>query len=670
MTRIFVRWLPAALMLAAACEGGSQEVGPLPGQGGQGAIGGSGAGGGGGGPGCPDLFAPSLQTFSIDISAADWAAIQEEFHTVGQLDGDVFVQHMPMLYPVTFHYGSETVSDAFIHLRGDSSWREAVQFDGAAGKMQLSIVFDNVNPEARFHGVDKIKLDMPRTDPTFLHDRVGNAWLRSIGIPAVCATSARLMVNGALYGVYVAEESIGHQLVKEFFPGNSDGDLLDGGWTPQTNKLAPNHARQQLFWDATTPAALAAIVDVPGSLPAWAAEALLNDADGYWGGDHNFFIYDQGAKGYVFFPHDLDSTFEYLDRYDSDPITWWSVRDGWPLPIPQHYRIVIGDDGMRRQFVEALRRSSPATTSASFRGGWMPGRRRSRARSGRIRTGPSTCRRPTSRTPSRACAAGSRSAADYVRKWLACWDSGTGADADGDGVDLVPRLPRRHGVGSRRRRRDLRQSRSTTTATPSSTTAVSSRARGVCPFSRRCRTRLPMLRRLRDLLAAAALVLLLLFLTPAGAATGAPATKELVVFEAASLKDAFAKLARTFEKANAGVKVVANAAGSQELRAQIEHGAAADVMASADRKHMDALVKQGLVVSPSVFTCNEPVIVVRTALAASIKALADLPHTERIVIGTPEVPIGAYTLQILDKAAAKLGAGSPSACRRRSPRAS
>jgi molybdate transport system substrate-binding protein len=168
-----------------------------------------------------------------------------------------------------------------------------------------------------------------------------------------------------------------------------------------------------------------------------------------------------------------------------------------------------------------------------------------------------------------------------------------------------------------------------------------------------------MLRRLRDLLAAAALVLLLLFLTPAGAATGAPATKELVVFEAASLKDAFAKLARTFEKANAGVKVVANAAGSQELRAQIEHGAAADVMASADRKHMDALVKQGLVVSPSVFTCNEPVIVVRTALAASIKALADLPHTERIVIGTPEVPIGAYTLQILDKAAAKLGAAFP-----------
>src|SRR5262245_43318026 len=82
----------------------------------------------------------------------------------------------------------------------------------------------------------------------------------------------------------------------------------------------------------------------------------------------------------------------------------------------------------------------------------------------------------------------------------------------------------------------------------------------------------------------------------AGTANAAPPTKELVVFEAASLQDAFAKLAQRFQKDNAGVKVVTNAAGSQELRMQIEHGAAADVIASADRKHMDALLAQSLVV--------------------------------------------------------------------------
>jgi molybdate transport system substrate-binding protein len=130
---------------------------------------------------------------------------------------------------------------------------------------------------------------------------------------------------------------------------------------------------------------------------------------------------------------------------------------------------------------------------------------------------------------------------------------------------------------------------------------------------------------------------------------------ELVVFEAASLKDVFARLIPPFEKDHAGVKVVTNAAGSQELRAQIEQGAAADVFASADRKHTDALVGQGLVVDPVVFACNEPVVVVRTGLAASITTFADLPRAERIVLGAPEVPVGAYSQQILQKAAVRLG---------------
>jgi molybdate transport system substrate-binding protein len=147
---------------------------------------------------------------------------------------------------------------------------------------------------------------------------------------------------------------------------------------------------------------------------------------------------------------------------------------------------------------------------------------------------------------------------------------------------------------------------------------------------------------------------LVLLLTASPARAGDPPRRELTVFEAASLKDVFARLAQRFEAEHAGVKVVANAAGSQELRAQIEHGAAADVFASADRKHMDALVAQGLALAPAVFACNEPVVVVRTGLPA-VGAFADLPRAERIVVGVPEVPIGSYTLQILAKADGKLG---------------
>ena len=57
---------------------------------------------------------------------------------------------------------------------------------------------------------------------------------------------------------------------------------------------------------------MSAIVDLPGSIMTWAAEALLNNADGYYGGFHNFFLYDQGQQGFVFLPQDTDATFDWL----------------------------------------------------------------------------------------------------------------------------------------------------------------------------------------------------------------------------------------------------------------------------------------------------------------------------------------------------------------------
>jgi molybdate transport system substrate-binding protein len=127
-------------------------------------------------------------------------------------------------------------------------------------------------------------------------------------------------------------------------------------------------------------------------------------------------------------------------------------------------------------------------------------------------------------------------------------------------------------------------------------------------------------------------------------------SKELAVFAAASLREAFAAIGKRFEAAHPGAKVVFNLAGSHELRTQIENGAPADVFASADHKHMQALVDARLAVAPKVFARNEPVLVVPKGNPAGIQALQDLPRAGRIVVGVPEVPIGAYTLRILDAA--------------------
>lgn len=134
-----------------------------------------------------------------------------------------------------------------------------------------------------------------------------------------------------------------------------------------------------------------------------------------------------------------------------------------------------------------------------------------------------------------------------------------------------------------------------------------------------------------------------------------PAENELVVFAAASLREAFGQLGDEFEHTHTGVSITFNFAGTQELRTQLEYGAAVDVFASADQRHMDELVKAGRAIEPSVFARNEPVLVVAKEQIEKLMTFEDLPKVKRLVVGTPEVPIGRYTLQILEKANLKLG---------------
>jgi len=132
-------------------------------------------------------------------------------------------------------------------------------------------------------------------------------------------------------------------------------------------------------------------------------------------------------------------------------------------------------------------------------------------------------------------------------------------------------------------------------------------------------------------------------------------SEEVVVFAAASLREAFALLGERFEQSHPGTKVVFNFAGSQELRTQIENGAPADVFASADQKHMKALVDGRSAAGQKIFARNEPVLVVPKGNPAGIRGLKDLPQAKRIVLGVPEVPIGAYTERILDAASKQYG---------------
>ena len=244
--------------------------------------------------GCSELFNQgAVASYGIDIAPADWDAIVAEFKNVTALAaGEDFATY----HPVTFHAGNETVAAA-VKLHGQSSWLLAAMFDGDRAKMQFTVSFEETDPEGKFHGVSKLIFDMPRSDWTFLHDRMAQAWLRQVGIMAPCSTSAELSINGQYYGLFTLGDNFGRRLIKQYFPNNAGGDIWKGGEVPSTDDDAtPNWDRKIAFWNAMDLPAVTAIVDLPASLRTWAAEALLNDADGYYGGFHNFYLYDQGRR--------------------------------------------------------------------------------------------------------------------------------------------------------------------------------------------------------------------------------------------------------------------------------------------------------------------------------------------------------------------------------------
>jgi molybdate transport system substrate-binding protein len=146
----------------------------------------------------------------------------------------------------------------------------------------------------------------------------------------------------------------------------------------------------------------------------------------------------------------------------------------------------------------------------------------------------------------------------------------------------------------------------------------------------------------------AALVAVFLAVVAAPAASA----ETLRVFAAASLTEAFREVAALFEKQHAGASVELNLAGSQVLRTQIEQGAPADVFASADLVHADALKAAGVLGPYRVFARNTLAVVVPAGSPKVIR-LQDVARPGiRVLVAGPAVPVGRYTTQVLAKLAA------------------
>lgn len=128
----------------------------------------------------------------------------------------------------------------------------------------------------------------------------------------------------------------------------------------------------------------------------------------------------------------------------------------------------------------------------------------------------------------------------------------------------------------------------------------------------------------------------------------------ITVFAAASLAEAFAEIGAALGARDVAVRF--NFAGSQHLASQIEHGARADVFASADERWMAHVADRGLVATPVVFARNRLCVVVPRANPARIDRLEDLSRRGvKLVIAADAVPAGRYAREALRKLAGAPG---------------
>jgi spore coat protein CotH len=246
-------------------------------------------------------------------------------------------------------------------------------------KFSLKLDFDRLDSNQRLDGLKALNLRSMSKDPTKMRERLGLAMFRDMGLVAPRAAHARLFVNGAYWGLFLAVEQIDGRFTTTHFPEAGDGNLYKETWPdatftdqrilaglqtnrpgPEPGAKPPDLSRFQAFRDAvvadTTDAAsfrekVAPFVDLQQFARYMAVDRGILNFDGVIacydfgaGIRHNFYWYQDPRSGrFVLIPWDLDLVFVY-----PEPNYWTNnaPRDRNVVPnwnvVNKDYRSLLG----------------------------------------------------------------------------------------------------------------------------------------------------------------------------------------------------------------------------------------------------------------------------------------------------------------------------------------
>ena len=159
-----------------------------------------------------------------------------------------------------------------------------------------------------------------------------------------------------------------------------------------------------------------------------------------------------------------------------------------------------------------------------------------------------------------------------------------------------------------------------------------------------------------------AIPILVLSLALAGCSSNSSASQtaqtKLTVLAAASLTNVFPKIGALFAKSHPGDTFSFSFAGTDQLAAQIQQGAPADVFAGASTKYGDELASGHQIDPYKIFATNRLVLIVPASNPGGITSLKDLATKPvKLVVGAEAVPIGTYTRTVLSNLDSAYGSG-------------
>jgi hypothetical protein len=244
----------------------------------------------------------------------------------------------------SFRYQSSVLADTIqqvgFRVRGNTS--------RGAGKKSFNIDFNDFIPGQKFKGLDNMNLVGNHNDPSQLRAWFSTHILKSAELTVSRNSFVRLYINSEYKGLYLNNEAIDDEFLKDRFLVDFSGNLFKCSWGSDLTYLGNNPQSYQETYDLKTnqvlndysglihfidvlnntnstefPCAIQQVFDVDRYLKTLVYEILIGHWDGYAGNKNNYYLYQRPSDGkFVFIEYDMDNTFG-IDWFNEN----WSVRN-------------------------------------------------------------------------------------------------------------------------------------------------------------------------------------------------------------------------------------------------------------------------------------------------------------------------------------------------------